>query len=497
MRAAESRSSSERGAALIMVLIVSVLCAALSSVGRAETMSSLNYKTMSQARYGAESGLHSAVNHLLYTYTAPGDVGDPLATYDLTKSPVEWNNADVVISTDPGVASNYPVAAKIDAFNNVNAAGALGTLQMNNGTVGYTARARLLSMRQISDAYSGLPTTIQTWEVTGVGRILGAGSADVEVMAIVERQTVPAFRYAAFATHPGCDALNFGGGATTNSYDSSAALVAGVPVLSASGGNVGTNGNLHEIGNTTTINGTLSTPRSGVGNCTANNVTALTVNGNATVTGGLVELPQAIAMPTPAAISPAPPLVAQSITKVSGCPAGTPGVAYCAPSVNGVTFTPTNASTVVSLGNVTLGAQGEIHLNAGIYELNSITMVGQASLIVDSGPVIIRVAGDAQTTPIDMTGGTTTNATFNPSNLQIVYGGTGNVKLTGGTSASMLAYAPNSTTSITGGGDFYGSVIAKVISDMGGAAIHYDRRLQTTALTAGNPTMTTFSWSAY
>ena len=39
---------------LFMVLILSVLGSSLMFVSRTETLSSLNYKTMSQARYGAE-----------------------------------------------------------------------------------------------------------------------------------------------------------------------------------------------------------------------------------------------------------------------------------------------------------------------------------------------------------------------------------------------------------------------------------------------------------
>ncbi len=75
--------SGEDGIALVlamfMVLIVSLLGASLATVGRTETMSSLNYKTMSQARYAAESGLHSAANYLIHTYEPPGaDAGDPL-----------------------------------------------------------------------------------------------------------------------------------------------------------------------------------------------------------------------------------------------------------------------------------------------------------------------------------------------------------------------------------------------------------------------------------
>ena len=62
----------------------------------------------------------------------------------------------------------------------------------------------------------------------------------------------------------------------------------GKPVISDSDGNVGTNGNL-SANNSSVINGTLSTPRTGVGNCSSGGVSAQTTNGGATVTGGLVQ----------------------------------------------------------------------------------------------------------------------------------------------------------------------------------------------------------------
>jgi hypothetical protein len=62
---------------------------------------------------------------------------------------------------------------------------------------------------------SGNTETLQKWEVTGRGRRGGVGSAEVEVSAIVERHVVPLYRYAAFATNTGCNALSFSGGART------------------------------------------------------------------------------------------------------------------------------------------------------------------------------------------------------------------------------------------------------------------------------------------
>jgi len=481
---------------LFMVLILSLLGSTLMYVAQTETLSSLNYQTMSQVRYAAESGVHSAANQILWTYVPPpGAAGaDPLGAYVTTTSPVRFNGADVVLSSDPTVASNYPVGAVRDAF----AAATQGTLNVDSGSVGYTAVARLMSMRQINDAFTGLPVTLQTWEITGTGStgsVDGVGAARLQVSATIERQDTPIYKYAAFATDNGCDALKFGGNAHTDSYTSTGYVAgSGNPAISASGGNVGTNGNLDELGNSS-IAGTLSTPRSGVGLCSANNVTALTGN-LAGVTGGIVQLSQAITYPTPPAPSPLPPTTDMSFSKNGGCPAG--AGAYCSASTDGATFTPPSASTVVTLGNVSATAQAVLHLSAGIYVVNSLSLASQVEIVLDGpGPVIFQVAGVGVATPIDMTGGSLTNATFSPTSLQFIYGGTGAVKLAGGSTSAALLYAPQATVTITGNADFYGAVVAGKVTDMGVAAIHYDRSLQNSATTAGNPMMDEFNWKSY
>src|SRR2546422_5233261 len=62
-------------------------------------------------------------------------------------------------------------------------------------------------------------------------------NAHVEVSAILERAITPVFTYAVFATSNGCSALTFGGGGTTDSYDSST-VVGGVASTQAYAGNV-------------------------------------------------------------------------------------------------------------------------------------------------------------------------------------------------------------------------------------------------------------------
>lgn len=495
MTTSEPRSG-ERGIAMVlalfMVSILSVLGTSLMFVSQTETWSSYNYRLTSQARYGAESGIHVAANHLLYSYTAPAAAGaDPVGSYDIAVSPVEFNGEPVVLSSDPAVEPNYPVEAIQDAFADATA----GELEVTNGSVTYMASATLLSMRQFNDVYAGAPRTVQTWLITAVGEVPGPRPAKVEASAIIERQVSPVFTYAAFATYNGCEALSFAGGATTDSYDSSAALVGGVPVVNASGGNVGTNGNLTEVGNPTTIHGSLSSPRSGVGACTSNNVTAQTVSGNASIDEGLVELPQPVEYPTPPAPDPLPPTTTQSFTQSGGCPAGAP--AECVASAGGATITPASAGATVTLGNMRLEGNTTVHLGAGTYVVNSIDIAGSAQIVIDSGPVIFQVAGQGVTTPIKIEGDGISNPTFNPSNLQFVYGGTGEIQVAGGTETSALLYAPNATGGFAGGSHWYGAVILKQLTATGGASIHYDRRLQTSGVTAGNHMMSAFTWKSF
>jgi hypothetical protein len=478
--------------ALFMVLAMSVLGTSLMFVSKTETLSSHNYRLMSQARYGAESGIHKAANYLLsnaYSAVSPGTAADPLANYVTTASPVKYNGQPVVLSSTLA-SSNYPVAAVKSAYSGA----AHGSLDVNDAAVTYKATATLKSMRQISDAFTGAPIVIQTWEIIGEGDVAGARTATVEVSSLMERQTTPIYAYAAFATDNGCAALSFAGGATTNSYDSQAALVAGAPVTRNDTGNVGTNGNLTEVGNTTVIQGSLSTPRTGVGACTAANVTAETLSGGATVSYGLNQLSQNITFPTPPAPNPLPPTTAVGFTQNGGCPAG---VAGCSVSANGATLSPAAVGGTITMGNLTTNGNSVVHVKAGTYVVNSVTMNGNSKIIVDSGPVIFKVAGVGQATPITITGQGLVNTSFKPTDMEFIYGGTGQVKLAGGDNTSGLFYAPNAQGSITGGADLWGAIVVKTLTEAGGAAIHYDRRLATTAVTAGNFMLSAFTWKSY
>ena len=481
--------SGERGIALIMVMFMvmtmSLVGASLTFVSRNETMSSMNYQTTTQTRYAAESGVAAATNYLLNTYVVPTVGGaDPIAAYDLTQSPVRWNNAPVVLSSDPAVASNYPIAATQNAF----ALSSAGNLTAGSGTSAYAASATLLSMKVMTDSYTGGQFTVQMWRIAGAGSIDGAGASAVQVTAVLETTDKPVFSYAAYATAAGCDSIHFVGGAFTDSYDSTIPDSWMAPALS--GGDVGTNGNYNGGG---AIHGSLSTPRTGVGNCAAGAVTG--ADSVASIDGGLTALSQPVTFPTPPAPSPLPPTTNDSIGKNTGCPGL---VLFCIPNPGaGITIIPPTPSTVVTLGNVSAGGGATIHLSAGTYVVNSLALSGGSTIVVDSGPVVFKVAGVGQATPIDLGGGAVSNPSYNPMNLQFIYGGSGTISLTGNSATAATVMAPNAAAELNGTGDFYGALITSTVSGGGNAAIHYDRNLMKQAVTQGNAILHQFSWSSY
>lgn len=484
--------SGEDGVALIMVLLLvvalSTIGASMMLIAQTDTYASMNYRMMSQARYGAESGVLKAVNYLTQTYQAPGYAGDPYGNFNTLVSPVTYNGNPVVLSADPAKASNYPASAVQTAF----AAAAQGSFSVGQ-TVSYNTYATLVSMRSFEEYGATAPRVIQTWQITSTGSIGGARPATVEVASILERQVTSAAAYGVFATKVACGALDFGGNSVNDSYDSSAITYSGgVPVTQQSGARVGTNGNL-SVGGHAMVYGTLSTPKTGVGTCKNGVITALSESGQADVTDGVIQLPQGITYPTPAAPNPTPPTTSSSW---SGTCAGLGLTApTCTGSSGNLTIDPLGGTVV--FGNVTMNAGATIHLKAGVYNLNSIKLNGNSSLVIDNGPVFMNVAGTGVNDPVDFTGGTIANPSFDPTTFHILYGGTSAIKFNGGSSTAAIFYAPNADVTVNGGGDFYGSMIAATVKDTGGGHFHYDRRLANDFMVAGNFMMSSFTWKKY
>jgi len=476
--------------ALIFLLVLSVMAASLMFLAQSETWSGMNYKMMTQTRYGAEAGINAAANYLMYTYTPPAS----MSGFNTNVYPVTDNGGNqIVLSSISGVSANYPNSGIRSGFNTAtNSSANSTTLSAGPAQVNYTASAQLMAMAQLTPFGSTTPLTVQTWQITAHGDISGVRTGESEVSAVLERQVSPTFAFAAFATAGSCGALSFTGNGNTDSYDSGSLTLNGAgaatssPTFQSYDGNVGTNGNQSDSGTNVQIYGSLSTPRVGVGSCTAGNITALT--GSSTqISGGIIELPQAINLPTPSI--PAP---------------GATGIN------NSATLCPTSAA--ISAGCPTPGEYGDISLSGGntvsfppgTYNINSISLAGNASMqIVPDpvtgvyGPVIINVTGSGNSTPITITGNGISNPTYDSTMLQFNYAGSGTIKIAGNGSSAGVVYAPNASISFKGNGAFYGAVIGNQVSDVGNGSIHYDRKLQRKLFTVGNYMLSSFTWSKF
>jgi hypothetical protein len=494
------RGGSDEGAALILtiglMLVAATIGGSLMLLSQTETYGSYNYKLMTQARYAAESGVHKAVHHLLNGYVPPA-AATVSTTFANTVSPVLYSGQPVVLSARSSVSANYPNTATQAAFNTA----AHGTLTVGTTTADYAASARLMSIRAIDDYGAATATVIETWEITAEGTVNGTRPATVEVVAVLERHVIRVSMFGLFATGTNCGALVMGGGVITDSYDSTTMTMGpgGTPVTDPSGGNVGTNGNLTLNGTGTIVNGSLSTPRSGVGNCTTTSA-ALTLTGGSAVNEGIDQMPQPITFPTPALPNPMPPTTNLTINKNSTCASLGLAAPHCTgvdadPATGGLTLNP-NGSPLL-LGNLNQGSGSHVNLMPGQYHINSASLSGNSTLTtvpVGTDPVVLQVAGVGVTTPIDFTGGTVSNPSFVSSRLQIVYAGTNTLKISGGSSTAMMVYAPNADAQLVGGGSFYGSLLSNTISVSGGTAVHYDRNSPRSFGTAGNFMLSSFSW---
>jgi hypothetical protein len=178
---------------------------------------------------------------------------------------------------------------------------------------------------------------------------------------------------------------------------------------------------------------------------------------------------------SPAAPSPAPPTSGQNITGACG------NISGCSPlsGSKNLSLAPGSYGTLSVSGDTT------VHLQAGTYNINSLSLSGKSDLVVDSTPVLLNFAGQGLSgndTALDLTGGTITNAAGKPSGLEIIYGGTAAVKVSGGPDSYGLVYAPNANVVLDGGADWYGAIIASTVTGVGNSAIHYDRALENSAL---------------
>jgi Tfp pilus assembly protein PilX len=498
----------EQGVALVITLFLmgamSALAVSMMFLAQTETSASRNYRTMSQARYAGEAGVHRALNYLSSAAYTPTSAS--LASFNTSVSPVTFGGNPVVLAPDAG-DSNHPDTT----IKNAYAALFTGaTLSVGGGaTVSYTATATLLSARAVSvyGQPAGSSSVVQTWRITATGHAgPTALPATVEVAAVLERDSVAAETYAVFATGEVCGAVTLTGGVTTDSYDST--TMSTTPPspsdFATSGGAVGTNGNVTLVGNGTTVNGNVDTPRSGVGTCKSGNPNAFT-GGTANHNGSLIQLPQPKIYPLPAAPAPLPPITDLNVNSATCVEYVLHAGSDCDENATG-DITLTANGYPISLGNINMTGGSKLTIVGGTsptveLNVNTFSMSGGSTLTLGTGTsVVMNVAGrgvSSGATVVDFTGGTVANASYDSSKLQILYAGPNKIKAGGGSDTAATIYAPDAEISLHGNAGFYGSVLGKSVTDTGGAKIHYDRSLAAKYSTLGQHVMSSFSWQKY
>jgi Tfp pilus assembly protein PilX len=512
--------ANEKGVAmiftLIFVLVLTILGASLLFISQSETWAGMNYRLMTQSRYGAEAGVQAAANFIANaSYTPSGAAGDPLTGYTYKGvSPVTAGGNPVVLGTAMnGLTPNYPVGTVQTNFTTATT----GALTAGNNTVNYTAVAQLMSMRTVTLCGNLQPLTAQVWKITSHGDIGGVRNSEVEVSALLEQQVQPCYNYAGYATGTGCGSISFTGNGIIDSYDS-ANFAAGMQGYDA---NLGSNGNVNTANNTV-IDGTFSSPDTGVGNCATGSVDALTGNINAlkgcqtaaqvaaaSCQGGsqaVVHLAQAMNFQAPVipATVPTPVSAVPANQTLSAC-----GGAGPCPGALG------NYGDLSYAGNNTITLQPYINTattpptcSSGTYYINSISLAGNASVAIapcpagDTGagqyfPIIVNIVGAGQANPLNLVGNGLSNPSMNPAMAQFQYAGSGTISLKGNGTAAGVLYAPNASLGFSGNGDWYGAVVANTISSNGNGAIHYDRRLAADLMNVSNWTLDSFNWSKF
>jgi len=524
----------ERGVALIMALIMTVmlglLAAAVMFTSQAQTWTSLNYRLATQSRYAAEAGLQTTMNWLSsLNYTAPTN----FTSYDMTTNPVQYNGSPVVLSATNGVNSNYPDATVVAAY-----AGALNKPIAGEPNASYSTYATLLRMNPAGGvSWLGGGGVIQTWQITSQGSVGGIRNATVQVMATYERGSTPIFNYGIEATSTGCKAVDFRGSDYTDSYNSNLGVYGGTNVQ-AGGGNVATNGNVN-LGKNAMINGTIFAPNTNVGACpdgiTNGTGKAVFDQGASTLNAGLLAPLPWGCKAVPCYPSPLPPTTTQNVStscaSVAGCTSnGTTTL------IDGGRTTTANVYTLTpgQYGNLQIDAADVVHVTAGTYNVNSLNFLRDGQIVVDSGPVVFNLAGQCASgcpsesgyTPStsvlwgagfagfnscsggvtanpDVYGKVTCGAAKTPfsgvaSNFQIVYAGTDLIRV-GGMPNAGVVYAPKAAYYAPGAPvGLYGSIVTGTFDDASQSPFHYDNALQTTAVTAGQyRSVGGFSWSKF
>jgi Tfp pilus assembly protein PilX len=492
-RMADKPKESQRGMALILVLVIvfmlSALAAAMMLSNQTDILSVGNYRFATQARFTAEAGAQTAANWFMFTMPTQTSVtGLNISAYpivDNSGNPVYLASTCTTPTNCVGTGNYPPDSSQITSFNTMNSGLNSGTTLLAGAST--TVKATLLSMQLVPNSILG-NSYVQSWEITSTGNISAIKPVQVQVVERIQRPIYSAISNAVFATGSGCDALNFGGNFATDSYNSTLGTYAATK-NTKSGGNVGSNGNL-TIGGSAQVGGNYYSPLTGIGNCSAGTPDAF--SGNISAVNQIVTLGAPVVYPTPALPNPLPPTTNQDISTGS-CPSGMTGCTN--------TGSKTFSLAPGTYGDVTIDKNVTVHLTTGTYNMDNL-VANNGTIIVDSEPVTFNVTCQScSTLPFDFTGNIFQTNGSTEASITVLYAGTAPLqKLNGNGSFTGVLYAPNAslTSQVNGTFDWYGAIVAQSVTfAKGNANIHYDVSLLKTYLMTGSWHVSSFTWSKY
>jgi hypothetical protein len=195
-------------------------------------------------------------------------------------------------------------------------------------------------------------------------------------------------------------------------------------------------------------------------------VTQTTVKGDATATDNISFGSSGYV--TGATNSGAPPVTPMDII---ACPAGGYTPTANVPAGSGISYNAVSGVLTVSGGNT-------LTLTDTSYFFRSIVLTGNSRLVFPGSPRAQVVLRDS----LNAASGIVTNNSAKAANLSFSSCGTSSTPAywalsSGGSSAYYTVYAPNHVVYETGGGDFYGAIVASVYYATGGGRFHYDAAL--------------------
>jgi hypothetical protein len=269
------------------------------------------------------------------------------------------------------------------------------------------------------------PTTDldQRFRIVSRGRV---GGAERVVQVLVSARSL--FPYAAWAQ----DHVQIPAGGIVDSYDSRDGPY-GFPA--------GSNGDLYSDGFLSLDGGATQ-----LGDASA--AATITLAGGASISGAQTPF--------------APPLALESVDPCTSFH----------PDMTGITAGGGTWSYDPMSGDLHADAGATIVLADGAYCFHDVTISGGSSLLVN-GPVQVSMSGT-----FDASGGVITNTTSIAANLQVFVTGGQPVRIAGGPGVAMALHARTSAVTLSGGGDFFGAIVAGGLDSNGGTNLHYDEALR-------------------